>query len=184
MQGDSNAAVNNNTAGKDTIMRRELVLTVICLMSPSLAWAQFGIFGEKTAEEAATASATVTPGPPTSQVKAQPPKLGLRVGRFQLVPSPNESKSLFLIDTATGCLWQRADIQGGNRSTFVEVNVENLHWSHGSGTQRILTDRIEGSALTEVQKRGLKEELRKMGCGLSSNLILAPGRPQPQGSGQ
>ncbi len=184
MQGDMNAAVNNNAEGKDTIMRRELALTVICLLSPSLAWAQFGIFGEKTAEEAAGASAASIPGPPTSQVKVESPKFGLRVGRFQLVTSSNESKSLFLIDTATGCLWQRASIQEGTRSTFVEVNVENLHWSHGSGTQRILTDRIEGSALTEVQKRGLKEELRKMGCGLSSNLILAPGRPQPQGSGQ
>ena len=165
-------------------MRRELALTVMCLLTPSLAWAQFGIFGDQTTEEAGEASATSLPGPPASKVKAESPKSGLPVGRFQLVTSSNESKSLFLIDTATGCMWQRLENQKADRSTFVEVNVENLHWSHGSGTQRILTDRIEGSNLTEEQKRGLKEELRKMGCGLSSNLVLAPGRPQPQGSGQ
>ncbi len=184
MQRDMNAAVNNNAEGKDTIMRRELALTVICLLSPTLAWGQFGIFGDQTAEEAGGASATSIPGPPTTKVKVESPKSGLSVGRFQLVTSSNESKSLFLIDTATGCMWQRLENQKANRSTFVEVNVENLHWSYGSGTQQLLTDRIEGSTLTDVQKRALKEELRKTGCGLSSNLVLTPGRPQPQGGGQ
>ena len=165
-------------------MRCALIATVMCLLSPNLAWAQFGIFGDQTAEEEAGTKTSETPDPGKSQMSVQAPSPGSQVGRFQLVPSPDKSQDFFLIDTATGCIWHRVENQKTNRSTFVEVNVENLHWSHGSGTQRILTDRIEGSTLTDAQKGTLKEELRKMGCGLSSSLVLAPGRPQPQGSGQ
>ena len=63
--------------------------------------------------------------------------------------------------------------------TFVEVDVENLHWSYGSGAQQLLAERIDASNLTDEQKTGLKGELRKTGCGLSSNLVLIPGRRNP-----
>jgi hypothetical protein len=98
-------------------------------------------------------------------------------GRFQLFLAPGHSGSPFLLDTATGCIWHQVQHQETKRTTFVEVDVENLHWSWGSGAQQILASRVDGSNLTDEQKRALKENLQKTGCGLS-NVVLTPG-PAP-----
>jgi hypothetical protein len=91
--------------------------------------------------------------------------------------APGHSGSPFLIDTATGCVWHQVQHQETKRTTFVEVDVENLHWSWGSGAQQILGSRVDGSNLTDEQKRTLKESIQKTGCGLS-NVVLTPG-PAP-----
>ena len=95
-------------------------------------------------------------------------------GRFQLVVVPGHSGSPFLLDTSTGCIWHQVQNDQTKRTTFVEVDVENLHWSWGSGAQQILASRVDGSNLTDDQKRILKESLQKTGCGLS-NVVLTPG---------
>ena len=96
------------------------------------------------------------------------------VGRFQLIVVPGHSGSPFLIDTATGCIWHLIQNPETKRSTFIEVDVENLHWSWGSGAQQLLASRIDGSNLSEEQKRALKQDLQKTGCGLA-NVVLSPG---------
>lgn len=95
-------------------------------------------------------------------------------GRYQLIVVPSHSGSPFLLDTVTGCLWQQVQHQETKRTTFVEVDVENLHWSWGSGAQQILASRVDASALPDEQKRTLKESLQKTACGLS-NVVLTPG---------
>lgn len=107
------------------------------------------------------------PAPPAS---APPP------GRYQLIVVPGHSGSPFLIDTATGCIWHLIQNPETKRSTFIEVDVENLHWSWGSGAQQLLASRIDASNLTPEQKRALKEDLQKSGCGFSS-VVLTPGPP-------
>lgn len=87
-----------------------------------------------------------------------------------MIASPNDPKTTFLLDTTTGCVWSQVENTETQRMTFVEVDVENLHWSYGSGAQQLLAERIDASNLTDEQKNSLKEELRKTGCGLSSNL--------------
>lgn len=99
------------------------------------------------------------------------------LGRFQLFVAPGHSGSPFLLDTTTGCIWHQVQNDQTKRTTFVEVDVENLHWSWGSGAQQILASRVDGSNLTDEQKRLLKESLQKTGCGLS-NVVLTPG-PAP-----
>ena len=95
-------------------------------------------------------------------------------GRFQLVVVPTHDGSPFLLDTATGCIWHQVQDKDTRRTTFVEVDVNNLHWSWGSGAQSILASRIDGSNLEDKQKRALKEGLQKTACGLS-NVVLTPG---------
>ncbi len=98
----------------------------------------------------------------------------VRPGRFQLVVVPTHDGSPFLIDTATGCIWHQIQDKDTKRTTFVEVDVNNLHWSWGSGAQSILSSRIDSSNLEDKQKKLLKEGLQKTACGLS-NLVLTPG---------
>lgn len=102
-------------------------------------------------------------------------------GRYQLVVIPDHPGSPFLLDSATGCLWHRVQDEKTKRTTFIEVDVENLHWSYSSGAQTLLAARIDASQITDEQKRALKQDLQKTGCG-SFNVVLAPA-PQPQDGG-
>lgn len=109
-----------------------------------------------------------TPGPASS------------AGRYQLVVVPGQAGNPFLIDTSNGCVWHIFLDEKTRRSTFVEVDVENLHWSWGSGAQQILASRVDASNLSDEQKRGLKQDLQRTACGLS-HLVLTPGAPQRTG---
>jgi hypothetical protein len=99
-------------------------------------------------------------------------------GRFQLIVVAGHAGSPFLIDTASGCIWHLVQHQETKRSTFIEVDVENLHWSWGSGAQQMLASRIEASNLPDQQKQSLKQELQKTGCGLTP-LVLTPAPAEP-----
>jgi hypothetical protein len=132
-----------------------------------------GLATAASAKEAAK-SASVGGGSDTGQ-DAQP-----QPGRFQLVVVPTHDGSPFLLDTATGCIWHQVQDKETKRTTFVEVDVGNLHWSWGSGAQSILASRIDGSNLDDKQKRTLKEGLQKTACGLS-NVVLTPGPSAPAG---
>jgi hypothetical protein len=101
---------------------------------------------------------------------------GTLVGRYQLVVVPGHASSPFLLDTVTGCLWQQGQSQETKRTVFLEVDVENLHWSWGSGTQQILSSRVDNSSFTDEQKRTWKESLQRTSCG-STNVVLTPGQP-------
>lgn len=94
-------------------------------------------------------------------------------GRYQLVVIPDHPGSPFLLDSATGCLWHRVQDEKTKRTTFIEVDVENLHWSYSSGAQTLLAARIDASQIADEQKRALKQDLQKTGCG-SFNVVLAP----------
>lgn len=96
------------------------------------------------------------------------------VGRFQLVSVAGQQANLFLLDTATGCTWQLAQNPETKRLAFSEMDVENLHWSWGSGSQQILAKKIDVSNQPEDQKRVLKEELRRTACGWTL-VVLTPG---------
>ena len=88
------------------------------------------------------------------------------VGRFQLVSvSAGQQAGVFLLDTATGCTWQLGTNADSKRLTFVEMDVENLHWSWGSGAQQHLAQKIDESKLPDDQKTLLKQELHKTACG-------------------
>ena len=146
-------------------MRRITLLVFLILLS-SAAGAQ-----------GATLAFEVSPPPaggPFAQAAGPTPA---PTGRFQLIVAPGHSGSPFLIDTATGCMWHQIQHQETKRTTFVEVDVENLHWSWGSGAQQLLASRIDGANLSNEQNRALKEELQKTACGLS-NVVLTPG-PRP-----
>ena len=125
-------------------------------------------------------AATPIPEGASPQLGASPPSVSspsptpLPAGRYQLAVVPGHPASPFLIDTATGCIWHQIQQQETKRTTFVEVDVENLHWSWGSGAQQLLASRIDAANLTNEQKRALKEELHKTACGLS-NVVLTPG---------
>ena len=97
-------------------------------------------------------------------------------GRYQLVVVPGHSGSPFMVDTATGCAWHLVQDEKTKRSTFIEMDVENLHWSWGSGAQSMLAARVDGSDLTAEQKQTLKQDLQKTGCGVS-HVVLTPGAP-------
>ena len=95
---------------------------------------------------------------------AQSPQIA--VGRFQLVSiSTGQQAGVFLVDTATGCTWQLGANPETKRLTFIEMDVENLHWSWGSGAQQKLAQKIDESQLPEDQKNLLKQELNKTACG-------------------
>ncbi|MGH7166172.1 MAG: hypothetical protein ACREIS_11680 [Nitrospiraceae bacterium] len=125
-------------------------------------------------------AATPTPDTPAVSAAGAVPQSGSPGpsstfnGRFQLVVVPGHPGSPFLIDTMSGCIWHQVQNQDTKRTTFVEVDVENLHWSWGSGAQQLLAGRIDAANLTDEQKRALKDNLQRTACGLTS-VVLTPG---------
>jgi len=106
------------------------------------------------------------------------------VGRFQLVSvSAGQQAGVFLIDTATGCTWQLGRNQETNRLTFVEMDVENLHWSWGSGAQQRLAQKIDESKLPSEQKAQLKQDLGSTACGLTPVVLTPPPAPSKPEAG-
>jgi hypothetical protein len=106
-----------------------------------------------------------------------PPAPSVPVGRFQVVSvSAGQQAGVFLLDTATGCTWQLGSNPETKRLTFIEMDIENLHWSWGSGAQQKLAQKIDDSRLPEEQKNLLKQELVKTACGWTP-VVLTP--PQP-----
>ena len=103
------------------------------------------------------------------------------VGRFQLVSvSAGQQAGVFLLDTATGCTWQLGANPDTKRLTFIEMDVENLHWSWGSGAQQKVAQKIDESRLPEDQKTLLKQELNKTACGWTP-VVLTPSSTGPSG---
>jgi hypothetical protein len=106
------------------------------------------------------------------------------VGRFQLISvAAGQQTGVFLLDTATGCTWQLGANPDTKRLSFIEIDVENLHWSWGSGAQQKLAQKIEESKLPEEQKGLLKQELNKTACGWAPVMLTpasagAAGRPE------
>src|SRR5919109_3306795 len=99
------------------------------------------------------------------------------VGRFQLVSvAAGQQAGVFLLDTATGCTWQLGANPDTKRLTFIEMDVENLHWSWGSGAQQKLAQKIDESRLPEDQKTLLKQDLNKTACGWTP-VVLTPSQP-------
>lgn len=104
------------------------------------------LFAGVTAVQAAT--------PPKEKEAAAPAGAGThaqaagatapQTGRFQLVVVPGHAGSPLIIDTGTGCVWHQVQNEQTKRTTFVEVDVENLHWNWGSGAQQTLASRIDG----------------------------------------
>jgi len=123
----------------------------------------------------------VLPGALFAQTPTTAQTVPQTAGRYQLVVIPGHPGSPFLIDSATGCLWHQVQDEKTKRTSFVEVDVENLHWSYSSGAQTLLAARIDGAQVADEQKRTLKQDLQKTGCG-SFNVVLAPA-PQPQAGG-
>ncbi len=98
----------------------------------------------------------------------------VNVGRFQLVSvSAGQQAGVFMIDTASGCTWQLGSNPETKRLTFIEMDIENLHWSWGSGAQQKLAGKIDESKLPEEQQRLLKRELKKTACGWTP-IVLTP----------
>ncbi len=124
-------------------------------------------------------AAAVSPesAPPAGGGDVAPP-----IGRFQLVVVPGHPGSPFLLDSTTGCVWHQVQHQETKRTTFVEVDVENLHWSWGSGAQQLLARRVETSNLNDDQKRAMTQEIQKTACGLT-HVVLTPGL-RPAGTDQ
>jgi hypothetical protein len=123
----------------------------------------------------------LAPGALSAQTPAAAPTAPQTAGRFQMVVVPGHAGSPFLLDTTSGCVWHIFQDEKTKRSTFVEVDVENLHWSWGSGAQQILATRVDASNLNDEQKRTLKQDLQKTACGLS-HVVLTPGAPQKTGA--
>ena len=109
-----------------------------------------------------------------AQTPAPAPDVQHQPGRYQIVVVPGHAGSPFMLDTATGCTWHLVQDEKSKRSTFIEMDVENLHWSWGSGAQSMLAARVDASNLTAEQKQALKQDIQKTGCGLSS-VVLTPG---------
>ncbi len=108
----------------------------------------------------------------------------LSPGRYQMFTVPGQQTWLFLLDTATGCTWQLGQNPETKRLTFVETDVENLHWTWGGGAQGRIAERIDASNLPEDQKRTLKRELQQTACGWSPVVQTpAPSAASPQGPG-
>jgi hypothetical protein len=102
----------------------------------------------------------------------------VNVGRFQLVSvSAGQQAGVFLLDTISGCTWQLARNDKSKRMTFVEMDVENLHWSWGSGAQGEIVKKIDSSKLDKGKKSVLKKELRKTACGWTPVVVTPPKRP-------
>ncbi len=110
---------------------------------------------------------------------AQVASVQVPVGRFQVVSvSAGQQAGVFLLDTTSGCTWQLGRNQETNRLTFVEMDVENLHWSWGSGAQQKLAQKIDESKLPSEQKALLKQELNRTACGWTP-VVLTPPPPPP-----
>ncbi len=104
----------------------------------------------------------------------------VQTGRVQLGSvSAGQQAGVFLIDTASGCTWQLASNPDTKRLTFVEMDIENLHWSWGSGAQQQLSQRIDASTLPEDQKLILKQELNKTACGWTPVVLTPAPAPAP-----
>ncbi len=115
--------------------------------------------------QTASASAQGTP--------TQPP-----AGRYQLVSvSAGQQAGVFLVDSATGCTWQLGRNQETNRLTFVEMDIENLHWSWGSGAQQKLAQKIDETMIPNDQKTLLKQEVGKTACGITPVVLIPPATP-------
>jgi hypothetical protein len=112
-------------------------------------------------------SAPQTPGSPQS------------FGRYQLVASGNTGGP-FLIDTSTGCVWHMVQNEKTRRPTFIEADVENLHWGWGSGAQQLLAAQIESLSHPEEQKRILKQNLQKTECGQFNVTLSSEGTRRPE----
>nr|MBI3613543.1 hypothetical protein [Nitrospirota bacterium] len=140
---------------------------IIVTTAFTTAMAEAASVPESTGLPPGMAMTQVTPG---SGTPAQ-------AGRFQLIVVPGQNGSPFLLDTATGCLWHQYYHQQTNRTTFIEVDVENLHWGWGTGAQQLLASRIEATNLSDEQKRTLKDNLQKTTCG-SAGVMLTPGAAQ------
>ena len=98
-----------------------------------------------------------------------------QVGRFQLVSvSAGQQAGVFLLDTISGCTWQLARNDNSKRMTFVEMDIENLHWSWGSGAQDAIVKKIDGAKLDKDKKSLLKKELRKTACGWTPVVVTPP----------
>lgn len=123
----------------------------------------------------------ILPAPLFAQTPTTAQTAPQTAGRYQLIVIPDHPGSPFLLDSATGCVWHRVQDEKTKRTTFIEVDVENLHWSYSSGAQTLLAARIDASQIADEQKRALKQDLQKTGCG-SFNVVLAPA-PQPQAGG-
>jgi len=110
---------------------------------------------------------------------AQTAQSQVPVGRFQLVSvSAGQQAGVFLVDTATGCTWQLGRNEETKRLSFVEMDVENLHWSWSSGAQQILAQKIDQTKLPNDQKTLLKQEVSKTACGIMP-VVLTPATPPP-----
>lgn len=142
----------------------------------ALLWTILALCGTAFPLSAALAQAPKRPpaATPTGAAATAPAP----AGRFQLVVVPGHAGSPFLLDTGSGCVWHIILDEKTKRSTFIEVDVENLHWSWGSGAQQILAARVDASNIPEEQKRALKQDIQKTGCGLSS-VVLSPGTLSP-----
>jgi len=97
-------------------------------------------------------------------------------GRYQLLPA-GSTGGPFLLDTSTGCVWHLVQNEKTKRPTFIEADVENLHWGWGSGAQQILAAQIDSLNHSEDQKRILKQNLQKTECG-QFNVTLSPEGPR------
>jgi hypothetical protein len=103
----------------------------------------------------------------------------INVSRFQIDSvSTGQQAGVFLIDTASGCAWQLGSNPDTKRLTFIEMDVENLHWSWGSGAQQQLGRKIDESTLSSEQKQLLKQELQKTACGWTP-IVLTPPSTEP-----
>jgi hypothetical protein len=120
----------------------------------------FGSGSVESAQKSATSPLTPPVSPQTS-------------GRYQLVVVPGHPGNPFLIDTHTGCIWHYGQNEKNKRATFVESDVENLHWGWGSGAQQILAAQIDTLTSTEEQKKVLRQNLQKTECG-QFNVTLSP----------
>jgi hypothetical protein len=108
---------------------------------------------------------------PQSPAISQSPGNSQSAGRYQLV-TMGTGASTFLIDTSNGCVWHLVQNEKTKRPTFIEADVENLHWGWGSGAQQILAAQIE-ALNKEEQKIILKQKLQKTECG-QFNVTLSP----------
>ncbi len=127
-------------------------------------------------------TALILPGALYAQTPTAAQAQPQSAGRYQLVIVPGHPGSPFLLDSASGCLWHQVQDEKTKRTSFIEVDVENLHWSYSSGAQTILSARIDGAQITDEQKRALKQDLQKTGCG-SFNVVLAPPQAGQSSSG-
>jgi len=124
-----------------------------------------------TASGCSSPTATQKESPAKFESAPQSPGSSQSAGRYQLV-TMGTSASTFLIDTSNGCVWHLVQNEKTKRPTFIEADVENLHWGWGSGAQQILAAQIE-ALNKEEQKIILKQKLQKTECG-QFNVTLSP----------